>query len=141
MCTFVCKVHEDSPAQQAGLKVGECVLVQPCLSLKYLENISVRHKVKEGSVGKFPAFLSTSVFCSSTNTADHLGKFSFDSSFFHLTNKQVSSWFSQHVSASFSHQCAREQNKGDPSKASVGGECYFYLANTAAFLLDGSFIL
>lgn len=29
MCTFVCKVHEDSPAQQAGLKVGECVLVQP----------------------------------------------------------------------------------------------------------------
>lgn len=23
MCTFVCKVHSESPAQQAGLKVGE----------------------------------------------------------------------------------------------------------------------
>lgn len=23
MCTFVCKVHGDSPAQEAGLKVGE----------------------------------------------------------------------------------------------------------------------
>lgn len=23
MCTFVCKVHDDSPAQLAGLKVGE----------------------------------------------------------------------------------------------------------------------
>lgn len=23
MCTFVCKVHDDSPAQQAGLKVGK----------------------------------------------------------------------------------------------------------------------
>lgn len=27
MCTFVCKVHDDSPAQQAGLKVGEFVFV------------------------------------------------------------------------------------------------------------------
>ncbi|CAG6021832.1 general receptor for phosphoinositides 1-associated scaffold protein [Menidia menidia] len=25
MCTFVCKVHEDSPAQQAGLKVGDTI--------------------------------------------------------------------------------------------------------------------
>lgn len=25
MCTFVCKVHEDSPAKQAGLKMGKCV--------------------------------------------------------------------------------------------------------------------
>lgn len=27
MCTFVCKVHDDSPAQQGGLKVGEFVLM------------------------------------------------------------------------------------------------------------------
>lgn len=33
MCTFVCKVHEDSPARQAGLKVGE-------YSTDNLENIS-----------------------------------------------------------------------------------------------------
>ncbi|XP_026188721.1 general receptor for phosphoinositides 1-associated scaffold protein [Mastacembelus armatus] len=25
MCTFVCKVHDDSPAQQAGLKVGDTI--------------------------------------------------------------------------------------------------------------------
>uniref|UniRef100_A0A3Q3FME8 Trafficking regulator and scaffold protein tamalin n=1 Tax=Labrus bergylta TaxID=56723 RepID=A0A3Q3FME8_9LABR len=25
MCTFVCKVHEDSPAQEAGLKVGDTI--------------------------------------------------------------------------------------------------------------------
>ena len=25
MCTFVCKVHDESPAQQGGLKVGESV--------------------------------------------------------------------------------------------------------------------
>lgn len=27
MCTFVCKVHDNSPAQEAGLKVGEFVFV------------------------------------------------------------------------------------------------------------------
>lgn len=27
MCTFVCKVHDDSPAQQAGLKVGKFVFL------------------------------------------------------------------------------------------------------------------
>lgn len=88
-----------------------------------------------------PLFVSTSVFYTSTKAADYLGKFKYDSSIFHFTDKQVSSWFSQHVSASFSHQCAREQNKGDPSRASVGSECYFYLANMAALLLDGSFLV
>lgn len=28
MCTFVCKVHDESPAQQAGLKVGELIIDQ-----------------------------------------------------------------------------------------------------------------
>jgi len=29
MCTFVCKVHEDSPALEAGLKVGEFLWRKP----------------------------------------------------------------------------------------------------------------
>lgn len=31
MCTFVCKVHEDSPAQLAGLKVGKCAHINTTL--------------------------------------------------------------------------------------------------------------
>lgn len=33
MCTFVCKVHEDSPAQLAGLKVGKCANINTTLNV------------------------------------------------------------------------------------------------------------
>lgn len=53
MCTFVCKVHDDSPAQQAGLKVGEFVLFFFHLSCieawNKMENIRNR---REGKWGK-----------------------------------------------------------------------------------------
>lgn len=42
MCTFVCKVHEDSPAQQAGLKVGEFTTRNCHKVCNNLGNISAR---------------------------------------------------------------------------------------------------
>lgn len=40
MCTFVCKVHGDSPAQQAGLKVGTLVGWFVCLFLCVWTNLT-----------------------------------------------------------------------------------------------------
>lgn len=39
MCTFVYKVHEDSPAQHSGLKVGECHLTCVFVFVVFVYNV------------------------------------------------------------------------------------------------------
>lgn len=153
MCTFVCKVHDDSPAQQAGLKVGEFVLFffffiwavsKPEIRWKTFV-IDVRGS--GGNVRRFwfssSSFVLTFVYCTSTKAADHLGKYKYDCVPPHFpVDKQITEWLFQPtcICQLLSPMCQREQNKDDLSNASFGSKClFFYLANVARFMLDGSF--
>uniref|UniRef100_A0A671MUC2 General receptor for phosphoinositides 1-associated scaffold protein-like n=1 Tax=Sinocyclocheilus anshuiensis TaxID=1608454 RepID=A0A671MUC2_9TELE len=54
MCTFVCKVHEDSPAQLAGLKVGKCAHINTTLYLifRHVVVLSLLETVYSDSIRK-----------------------------------------------------------------------------------------